>query len=150
MDAVLILLLSTEIAALPSIASHEVQRVLEARRPEGFGPPYVRAEARSDLNEDQVLDLVTLYEYQIGPAQDRGHTQYLVAFLSDATGYVPTESRIVGGKYKEVWETLEVDGQSIHLKGVKWLAGDGGCCPTGTAQGRFEITAGQLVEIEGS
>jgi hypothetical protein len=135
--------------AAAAVDRQVVESLLETRRPEGFGDAGIIADVTADLNADEVIDEIILYSYQIGSSRDGNHWQYLVAFLSSPTGHSPTESLLVGGKGRELWDKIEVVSDGIRLEGRHWRLDDAMCCPGEIAEMVIELHDGKFIALGG-
>jgi hypothetical protein len=126
------------------VSNDEVQKFIEANRPNGFGPGQIIARADGDITYDGRPDTVILYSYQIGESQDRSHAEYLVVFKSGER-YEPIRPRLVGNSGAQYLNELSIDGVTITLRGMGYAPKDPLCCPSEAIVIQYVVVDRELV-----
>jgi hypothetical protein len=142
----LALLLMPSLVARAQISLSEVQKYIDANRPQGFGPGQVIAGANGKLTGyGRHPDTAILYGYQIGESRDRSGGQYLVVFRSTGEGYRPTQPRLVAADGVQYLNDLSINGMTITLRGKAWGPNDPHCCPSEAISVHYVVVNDELI-----
>ncbi len=124
--------------------------LMEARQQVGYGPAQIIAATSADLTGDGQPDVAAVYQYQIGPARDRSGTQWITVLVATDGRYAVVGPWLIGVKGRRLVQTMEVQGDTILLRGRQYLVGDAQCCPMGVFDLQLIVVDGALREHRGS
>jgi hypothetical protein len=124
--------------------------LMEARRRVGEGPAQIIAATSADLTGDGQPDVAAVYQYQIGSFRDRSGTQRITVLVATDGRYAVVGPWLIGAKGDRLVQTMEVQGDTIQLRGHQYLIGDAQCCPSGVFDQQLLVVDGALREHRGS
>lgn len=76
-----------------------------------------------------------------------GHVSPLVTLRPTSDGVEMAAEPVPFGRGDRDPTAIEVDGQALIVRGLAYLDGDAGCCPSGSFTARFELQDGAWVEV---
>ena len=125
--------------------------LIQEHKPVDSGNALLKAQAVSDLNGDGQLDGVVVFTYQIGPSQDRSHTEFLTIVSSSPSGYTASWPVIVGARGFRYITEVQITGARIVLRGDFTVADETANMATLNARGEiyYSYEDGRLREQGG-
>lgn len=134
---------ASDVPALQAVVARDLERLDQSTEAKVVAD----STAYGDLNGDGELDAAVLITFD---ADGADYVQYLVAYLFEDDDYRPVASRMIGGRYREVYggEVDKIQDGAILLDLQILQPGDPSCCPSGTRQSVIVLKDGELVKIE--
>ena len=124
--------------------------LLEAHQQVGDGPAQITAATSADLTGDGQPDVAAVYQYQMGSSRNRSGRQWITVLVAADGGYAVVGPWLFGAKGDRLVQTMELQGDTIQLRGPEWLVGDAQCCPSGVFDQQLIVVDGALRQLRGS